>query len=311
MNIATTDYYANQGNALIEAAYCLNLDEMKLVLIALSKVDSQKPQPEAKGVITPEEYANLTGDHCNKYVALINAAKSTMRSLIEITINQTEKSKGKTLIRAWFSELDYCRDTHRVEFKFSDYVAPFVYDLKGDFTQVRLSQALALGSVSAIRIYTWLLRAANVANNKDRKVKVLELSKDEILKRLELSGKYNEFKFFKRDLIDRAITRINKNTDYSVTVETIKQGRTATGIKFSYIIEKKKKLTLKLPKRPQVKAGTNAEGEYLRECINTMLEYEAKAGELTQAQAKKLISFFSKLNDTHAVNDYKFKYMID
>ncbi|MCK4221152.1 replication initiation protein [Escherichia coli] len=48
-----------QSNKLIEGSYSVNLSEIRLLWLALTKVDSKLPQPEREYTLTAGEYLSL------------------------------------------------------------------------------------------------------------------------------------------------------------------------------------------------------------------------------------------------------------
>ena len=75
-------------------------------------------------------------------------------------------------------------------------------------------------------------------NKYKRKECYFILSLDELKKRLELEDKYKEYFNFKRQVINKAQSEINKHSDLILEYEEIKQGRSVDSIKF--IISRKK-----------------------------------------------------------------------
>ncbi|EFB2592327.1 replication initiation protein, partial [Escherichia coli] len=50
-----------QSNKLIEGSYSVNLSEIRLLWLALTKVDSKLPQPEREYTLTAGEYSAMYG----------------------------------------------------------------------------------------------------------------------------------------------------------------------------------------------------------------------------------------------------------
>lgn len=306
------NFSANQHNFIIDAAYNLPIDEMRALLLTVSKIDSKKHAPETPYLLDSIEFADMFNIPKSTASKRLKAAIETLQtSLIEI-YRKIESDTYKSR-KVWLDDVTYkvnqSNELFKVSVTFTNYVNEFLFELQDNFTQIKINDVAKLNTPFSIRLFSWLAKAENVGDNQASKTKKLILTKDEILLMAGLVGKYKEFNVFKRDLIDRAITLINENTNYNVTTQTIRTGRVATGIRFTYSVNNKK-ISLKLPKRPQVVSGTHAEGEYARECINTILDYELETDALTKAHAKKLIKFFAIVGDKYAIEHYSKKYAL-
>ncbi|EGB7013641.1 replication initiation protein [Salmonella enterica] len=309
-----------QGNQLIEGSYDINLAEIRLLWLALSKIDSKKPQPHtAEIVLTAPEYSSTYG------VDLSNAAhqlKAVSESLGSKPIHTYEwnaqKKRMDKVLRFWFSLISYGSNKGAdVTLAFSDKVTPFLYDLKNEFTQMNVFAMAKLDSPFAFRLYSWLSRYRNFDKYRNPKTGVIStgnISIDWMKERAGLAGKYADFKNFRVRVLDPAVNAINRTTDLTVRYETVTAVRKVTHIVFSYIVEGDKAYIRvkpeppKLPRRPRVKKGSHAEGEWAKSCLDKIRDYESrlkdydKKEELPLKFLQKEILYYEIIGNRDAVS---------
>lgn len=280
-----------QGNRLIEGAFDITLIEMRLLYLALAKVDSRNPQPEGEYKFQAKEYQEMYSlDSRNSYEQLKSAVNSLGRKPI-ITYEWNEEDQILEKVqRFWFSSIRYAAasSTSDITLRFSESVRDYLYELKNEFTLMNLADMVKLDTPFAFRLYSWLFKYRNL--NKSKKhhgvitTDVLEI--EWMKERTGLIGKYPVFQDFKRRVLDPAVATINANSPLSVTYETEKVGKKVAAIIFSYIDERDvasvADITIKpkrprMPNRPHATQGSAREGQWARECINLMKEYVTSA----------------------------------
>ena len=109
-----------QGNMLVEASYKLNIDEFRLLNLALSQIDSVEAQPDHPYEITPEAFSkafNVSRRHVHN--KLKEAASSLLRKPITTYLERDGKVYKNE--RPWFSMVEYCtqEDERAVKIEFS------------------------------------------------------------------------------------------------------------------------------------------------------------------------------------------------
>lgn len=269
-----------QGNDLLEGAYGVTLDEIRLLNLALAQIDSRKPQPETLYKLYPKTYQQVYGVNVTStHRQLRDAAESLMKK--PVTIYQKDKlGKIRTIKLSWFSRLEYINndDHSAVILRFGQDVVPYLYELKESFTKLDFLNLAKLDTPFSIRLYGWLVKARNL--NRYKKFDTIEITLDIcwMREKANLQGKYKDYRDFRQKLLQPSIDRINASTDISVIWKPIKTGRTITAIQFSYIDETTPKVVKpirpRLPRRPHVTAGSAAEGDWARKCIQILTEYQ-------------------------------------
>lgn len=211
-------------NSIIEAGYTLSINEARLVLAAISKIDNRESaeiiDPNTIFEIKSEEFAELF-NLPEKYT--YDELKNTVTSLFDRSITIYEEDK-KVIFR-WISMVKFDPMDHKVEIQWSQKLIPFISKLKEEFTSIKLEHITKLKSFYAIRIYKLL--------NKWKRVGRCEYSVEDLKKILDLGDSYKEFKSFNQKILTPSISSINKYTDLTVRILFIKTGRKVTSIRFT------------------------------------------------------------------------------
>jgi plasmid replication initiation protein len=266
-----------QANDLIEASYNISIDEMRLISFVASKIDSRnKSIGEVK--IYPSEFAEAFGlDRHNMHRNLINALKSLANKSVTMPLDEK-----RNIVLPWLGMGIYDRqpnDGSHLVVAFSQYIEPYLFELKDRFTAIDFNNAAKLNTPFSFRLYQWLYKAKNLNNNKQGDTVAVQLEIDWMKSQAALVGEYERWGVFRDKVIKPAIERINVHTDLSVIYEPIKTGRKVTAVKFTYVVEvgsEEKPLRPRLARRPKVLKGSHEEGVWMRKNLALLLDYEAK-----------------------------------
>lgn len=292
-----------QSNELVEAAYALTVDEMRLILLASSKIDSRKANV-GKITIFAHEFAEKFGlPKKHIYDNLKKSVSQIMRKPIVFFENK------ERIERTWFIENRYqvnSGDGTYVTVQFSPLIEPYLFELKDKFTSINFEYAANLNSPFSFRLYQWLIKVKNLKNNRN-KSDVISVVLD-ISWMKERSGNVNSYPQW-RDYKDRvivpAVEQINSKTDISVIWEPVKKGRAIHAIKFSYVVEATafaKPIRPRLKRRPKVLKGSDAEGRWMRANLKLLLAYERDLKEY-DSLAKLAIKDVERIAEYSAIFD--------
>ena len=80
-----------QSNKLIEGSYDVNLSEIRLLWLALTKVDSKLPQPEREYTLTAGEYSAMYDLDLNNCYKQLRKIADTLGTKPIITYEYNEK----------------------------------------------------------------------------------------------------------------------------------------------------------------------------------------------------------------------------
>lgn len=210
-----------QHNNLVEARYDLTLQEKRILLYALSKIN---PEDIAFKYVTFNikelcELSGVTGE--NYYNELRRTTKRLRGRTMEVTDldNQTLTQVG------WVDHIVYNLKNGTISIRFHNFLKSFLLDLKSSFTAIPLSQTLGFSSAYAIRFFEILKQYEKIGTR--------ELTLNEIRSHLGISKeKFSRYNDFKRFVIDISIREINKKTDILIDFSEIKTSRSVTSIAF-------------------------------------------------------------------------------
>ena len=302
-----------QHNDLISSSYRLDIDEMRLLNLALTKVDSRN---ENIGVIEiyPHEFAQMFGITHNKvWRNLKNSILSIMKKPVKI---QTKDKNGKPMeqVMAWIESTKYYKnqlDGAKIEIEFSRKIEPYLFELQGNFTKINFEFASRLNTPFSFRLYQWLVREYKI---KPRKHYEMTMTLEKIKESAQLDNSYSRWVDFNRFVIKPAIEAINQKTNLSVSYTVTKKGNKVHSLTFTYIDEMQKALSAeskgesftfaeqkpmrpRLLRRPKVKKGSHEEGEWQKSNFQKLSLYQEqlkawdKVARLTIPDLKKLIEY--------------------
>jgi len=212
-----------KSNVLIEARYELNLIEQKIILYAVSKLDSKK---ENFNIISlnAKEFFKLIDTSTERYTELRKIVKKLKSK--EITI---DTGNGEILTN-WLASMEYKKDTGIIDLEFSIKLVPYLLQLKSRFTRYQIKNILFLNNKHSIRIYELLKQYETIGRRSFRV--------DEFKKILLLENQYKRFSDFERRVLKPTMEEINEQTDININYEKIKRGKEIKTI--NYLIEPKK-----------------------------------------------------------------------
>ncbi len=210
-----------QHNRLIEARYNLSLQEKRVVLWLISQIDrDDKGFKEYK--ITIREFSKILDlDTKNQYTQVRLVFERLMRRVITITNTETDK----TLQVHWVSSAEYSHGDGCVAVCFDPKLAPYLLQLKSEFTKISLADVLSLKSIYSIRIFELLLQYQPIGK---RTIEIKDLREYCGIETKE----YADYFDLKRKVINRALKEINAKTDYEISYEEIKESRRVAAIEF-------------------------------------------------------------------------------
>lgn len=219
------------SNDLVEAYYNLTPVEQKLIYTFISVIRSEKGNfeivdPKKKYTLHVDEYADIM---CiapeTAYQGMLNALESLYKSEIHI------KTGGQMVRISWVSAIEYDPDERTLALCWSPDIIPFISELTGQFTTMKLGTVAKFRSFNSMRLYG-LLKKDKFKGDKARRW-VTEVTVAEFKNILNLKEAY-AFKHLKSNVIKRAVAEINRTCQEELTVETqyIQPGRKVTKVNF-------------------------------------------------------------------------------
>jgi plasmid replication initiation protein len=220
-----------QSNQVVQASYSLTLAEKRLILLALTKIESYPNEPAAivgeRIIITAEDVTKgfrLTQKQT--YELLQEASRRLYDRTVIIDRPDPDDPRIKQTRTRWISAIDYIQGNGQIALWIAPRIMPYLTQLKGEFVKYQIEQVAAMSSVYAIRLYELLLQWGKTGN---RYIEVAEL------KRLfQLENEYNRIERLKARVIDPAVKQINAHTSFTASYTNRKAGRNVIGLDFTF-----------------------------------------------------------------------------
>lgn len=296
-------------NSLITSAYHLTLNEQRLILCALKKIDPMAEiEPNQAFYISRDDFIELGVNPDIVAQEIRQATKDLLKKSV------TVRTPLGTLEMPWLYEVlrfdknaeqklrerypnpnnynDYIRAlrlhnlidsfTHRADENivarvvFHPKILPLLSNLKKNFTQFSIQDVAEFKSTYTHRIYQLMMQYKSTG--------YVKITIDDLKFMLMLGLKYSLFADFKKRVIDVAIDEINEKSPYAVKYELIKKGRkfVALELKFS--------LKIKIPPLPEPTRSpkivdtfigfTDLERQTIQNCITEHIERLEEKGEI-------------------------------
>jgi len=213
-----------QDNELIEACYGLSLNEKRLLLIGISRVNSMVMPDKTKPLsfsITAQDWQKAYPDTKNPYVDLKRASKDLQ---IKYVTFRPKADRVKTV--NWVDNVLFYEDESRIDLQFGWTMSHYLQGMINQFTSYDLLSIQKLTSIHSIRLYE-LLSQYRSTGYRVETIENLKFS-------LDIVGSYEVWQDLKKWVIQKAVDEINAKSDYAITYEPIKKGRKVTGIKFYF-----------------------------------------------------------------------------
>ena len=212
-----------QDNALINASYTLTLNEKRLLLLAISKVNplSKAWLTGGEVVIHASEWVDtFGGDIKNAYPIL----KESMEQLYNRSIVLWGDSENGEQIR-WLSRKKYLLREGQITISLGRECLEYISGMVDYFTSYKLLAVSGFRSVHSIRIYEI---ARQFVATGWRHIEI-----DDLRRMLQLENHYPIWQDFKRRVIDSACKEISKKSDLKLTYDIVKKGRKVVAIKLN------------------------------------------------------------------------------
>ena len=211
-----------QDNALISASYAMELNEKRLLIALISKVDStSKAWKEGRLEIevTALEFAELYNlDKRIAYKQLNDASKGLFNRSVRIF---GDSRKGKEI--RWISAREYDEGNGRVLMTFANPILKYLTSLFDQFTQYDLLGVSGLRSVHSVRLYELAMQFKSTGWR--------TINLEDLKRSMGIEGSYDRWVDLKKHVLDKSVIELNMKSDLLIGYEPIKTGRKVTSIK--------------------------------------------------------------------------------
>lgn len=215
------DLKVTKSNTLVEAAYKLSLQEQRLILCALSKVNPRREVPKTISVSVVEFSEFVDMNRPNAHRELYKAADTLYER--SITIRNSEKIDTFRWIQR---KIQYVKGDGKITLVWSDEVLKYIGQLRNRFTTYKLKNITQLQSTYSIRLYE-LLMQFNCTGKRT-------ISLNDLRTMFGIEDRYPQFKILNRAVIKPSVAELNQRSDLVITYETIKDRRNVVGLRFDF-----------------------------------------------------------------------------
>lgn len=227
--------WVTMSNALTRAGHGLTLAEKRVVMMAVSKLDSMKIMrtgemlPSVK--ITAAEYAETYDvDPNTAYEALQDAAKNLFERKLTF-FEPAHRRDGKPLkpIRndmRWVGRCRYHEGEGWVQLAWWPDLVPLLVGLRKQFTTYQLQQASALRSAYSWRLLELLARFKSSGR--------AEYTIEDFKASMDAPPSLSDFAQVKRRIIDPAVKELTEKDGWMIQWQPVKSGRKVSAVRFTF-----------------------------------------------------------------------------
>ena len=215
------DYKIVKANEIIQKArYDLGITELKALAFIFSKI---KPTDQ-----NLQEYEFSIKEYCmvcgidEKSGGNYAQVKKSLKTLRDTSFWLTDEN-GRESTVGWLEKARVSKGSGKVSVKLDSDLHKYVLGLIGDYTQYELLSTLPMRSAYSFRIYELLKSYAY------QKAHTFDI---DLLKKQLGAEHYENFKDFRKKVIEVAVKEINEYTDIEVIWEPITKGRKVIQVHF-------------------------------------------------------------------------------
>lgn len=199
-----------KSNYLVNASYKLTLNEQRIILLAISKLDSREQYHSKTIQIKSDEFCKRFSVKKSDFYNTINLTLDSLFSRVVRIRNDEIKHEFR-----FISSKKYYNNLSYFEITFSNEIMDYLIDLKDNFSKYNLKHVVNFKNKHSVRVYE-LLNEFSYKNIKKRVITIEELKEC-----LNLKNEYSRFNSFRESVIDKAVNEINKYTNISVKYNKI------------------------------------------------------------------------------------------
>ena len=249
---------AIQDNELIRSAYTMTLIEKRLLLHAISKVDSHAMSKSGQNIsveITAKQWQKLY-DTPQPWRDLKNASRKLMNR--QVTINPTDR---QTVVMNWIDNTEYNSDS--VKISFGSRISKYLTGMLTKFTQIDLLDVAKFDSVYTVRLYELLSQV----EKKSVSDSWLKISVDEFRVVFDLGDKDDRFSYLNQRVLTPSIKELNQKSGWDITLRTIKKGRAVHMLHFEFSPKAQRELFEDV-KKDKVESSKNSRSKVTAAIMN-------------------------------------------
>ena len=228
------------------AQYILNVREQKIILHLAANLDVTKQDNFHEQIIPVKELEQMLKQSDSKwggiYKEMAEFSDKISSKKIKFPTNVSLDGKPLSGYMTWFSTVSpHYNENEEVclKFRFNADLKPFLLKLN-QYVRINLKEISNLNSFYSLRLYQ-IFKVNLDRQKKYTKVANKTIGLKELRDTLGAVGKYKEFKYFKRDILSKAIDEINEKTKIFIKYDTLRTKRKVTHIQFTFCEKKDRK----------------------------------------------------------------------
>lgn len=217
-----------KDNALIDASFNLSLVEQRIMLLAIVEAREVTTLSSTTPIeVSVSSYVQQFRADTNRIYSII---KDAARTLKRREFSYVDRYKGKLAYTTanWVNKVTYVDDGGMIVLYLSEEVISMISRLEDQFTKYHLEQVSAFKSKYSTRLYELVIKWQGTGKTEKYDI-------DGLRRKLGLElNEYNTMSNFKVNVLDKAVSEINKHTDIQVSYEQFKTGRVITAVQFKF-----------------------------------------------------------------------------
>lgn len=225
---------AVMDNKLLDACYSMTVTQKRLFNMAVAAVNSKKTMVRNNSVaVSIDDFAQLSGLTRKAAIEHIKNTLPDMRQAHVVDVvykdkNTFKKTDGSDVERIsyknFFQEVDYVETNKElaVKFKFSDWLVPYIAQLRRSFTRIHLQHVNPLNSFYSMRLYEAVIM--KIVNRDGFHVRSFEISELRSILGLQ-DGVYERWVDMKKACLVRPINELNKKTPFKWNLDVNGRGK--------------------------------------------------------------------------------------
>lgn len=232
-----------QHNDLITSVAKMDKTPLKIFEMAVACLDTENiPEDRTVYISKNALFSFFDVKSEAKHTRMKESLMKVHEQAIFHMTQQVEEDKFDMKIISPIEETCWNNYNDTVSIQFTSKIMPYLIELKNNFTQYLISDISTLSSKYSIIIYKWLSMNYNqyeyYQNKSNRREEQLEKLRNPIITVQELrritdtEKEYSRFPHFEERVLKKAKEEISKSTNFFVSYEKIKKGRSIDSIQF-------------------------------------------------------------------------------
>lgn len=216
------DYKVVKANNIIQRArYDLSIQELKILAFLFSMI---KPtdHPGTMYTFKMADFCRIGGIK-QRSGTYYNQIKRALKGLADKSFWAAD-DKGREVLIRWIDEVIVDRSGAKITVKFHQTIEQYIHGLFQNYTEYTLLSTLPMRSAYSFRLYEILKSYAYL--------KKYEVDLDLLKQQLIVGQRYDNFKDFRKKILEVALKEINAYTDLIVNYDTVKEGKRVVSLVF-------------------------------------------------------------------------------